>query len=303
MRQVEGSVVCPQCGRLVGVHEEKCPFCGGWRPGLFGWATVLRRALGGRLDLFSLVVVACGVLYVLALLLQPGAMFQSAGLMSLLSPGSRALYQLGMTGGIAWSSGWWWTVLTAMYLHGSLLHIVFNGMWIRNLGPAVSEVYGPGRAFLLFNIAGAGGFLASNLLSGAPGLLIAVARDELLLRSAIELMWSGRLAVPTIGASGSIFGLLGALIVYGRRRGSSVVTQQLWQWAILLGIFGFIMPGINNWAHGGGFAAGWIAASFMNLDDDRQDSSRVLLTSLSLIVLTLAGVAMSFVRVTGMLLG
>ena len=275
MRQVQGSVVCPQCGRLVGVREEKCPFCGAWRPGLFGWATVLRRSLGGRLDLFTLVVGACGTLYAVALLLQPDAILQGGGgLMSLLSPGTRALYQLGMTGGAAWELGWWWTLLTAMYLHGSLLHIVFNVMWIRNLGPAVTEVYGPGRAFLLFNLAGAGGFLASNLASGAP----------------------------TIGASGSIFGLLAALIVYGRRRGSSTMTQQLWQYAIILGVLGFVMPGINNWAHGGGFAAGWIAAQLMNLDDDRQDSSWVMLTSLALIVLTMVGVGLSFVRVTSILL-
>lgn len=275
MRQVQGSVVCPQCGRLVGVNEEKCPFCGAWRPGLFGWATVLRRSLGGRLDLFTVIVGTCATLYALALLLQPEAILQPAGLMSLLSPGTRALYQLGMTGGVAWQLGWWWTLLTAMYLHGSLLHIFFNVMWIRNLGPAVAEVYGQGRAFLLFNIAGAGGFLASNVMSGAP----------------------------TIGASGSIFGLLAALIVYGRRRGSSVMTQQLWQWAIILGVFGFLMPGINNWAHGGGFAAGWVAAQLMSLDDDRQDSSWVLLTSLALMVLTLVGVGLSFVRVTGILLG
>ena len=275
MRQVQGSVVCPQCGRLVGVNEQQCPFCGAWRPGLFGWATVLRRALGGRLDLFSLIVTACVTLYALACLLQPEALLESRGLLSLLSPGNRALLQLGMTGDFAMARGWWWTLLTAMYLHGSLLHIVFNMMWIRNLGPPVAEVYGPGRAFLLFNLAGAGGFVVSNLMSG----------------------------VPTIGASGSIFGLLAALIVYGRRRGSSVVTQQLWQWAIILGVFGFIMPGINNWAHGGGFAAGWIGAHLMSLDDDRQDSSWVLLVSLGLIVVTVVGFVLSLIQVTGELLG
>jgi len=305
VRQVQGSVVCSQCGRLVGVNEEKCPFCGAWRPGLFGWATVLRRSLGGRLDLFTLIVGTCAALYAAALLISVagGANILGGGLFSILSPSSLALYQLGMTGGFAWEQGWWWTLLTAMYLHGSLLHIIFNVMWIRNLGPAVAEVYGPGRAFLLFNIAGAGGFLASNLLNGALGLLVAVVRGELMLRSAIDLVLSGRLAAPTIGASGAIFGLLAALIVYGRRRGSSMMTQQLWQWAIILGVFGFLMPGINNWAHGGGFAAGWVAAQLMNLDDVRQDSSWVLMTSLGLIVLTLVGVGLSFVRVTGILLG
>ena len=277
MRQVQGSVVCSQCGRLVGVNEEKCPFCDAWRPGLFGWATVLRRALGGRLDLFTLVGGACATLYALALLMSVagGEDIVGRGLFSILSPGSIALYQLGMTGGFAWAQGWWLTVLTAMYLHGSLLHIGFNVYWIRNLGPGVTEVFGPGRAFLIFNIAGAGGFLVSNVMSG----------------------------VPTIGASGGIFGLLAALIVYGRRRGSSTMTQQLWGYAIMFALFGFIMPGINNWAHGGGFAGGWIAAQLMSLDDDRQDSSWVMLTSLALIVLTLVGVGLSFVGVRGALLG
>ena len=231
--------------------------------------------MGGRLDLFNVIAGACVTLYALALILQPEAIFQAGGLMSILSPGGRALWQLGMTGGLAWDQGWWWTIFTAMYLHGSLLHIVFNVMWIRNLGPGVAEVYGPGRAFLLFNIAGAGSFLASNVMSG----------------------------VPTIGASGSIFGLLAALIVYGRRRGSSVITRQLWQWVIILGVFGYIMPGINNWAHAGGFAGGWIAGQLMGLSDEHRESAGVIILALSLIALTFIGIGLSFVSVTGALLG
>ena len=181
---------------------------------------------------------------------------------------------LGMTGGVAWQLGWWWTVLTAIYLHGSLLHIFFNVMWIRNLGPAAAEAFGPARMFVLFNVAGATGFFVSNAMSGAP----------------------------TIGASGSIFGLLAALIVYGRKRGSSLMTRQLWQWAIILGIFGFLMPGINNWAHGGGFAGGWVAASLMGFIDERRESTALLVASLALIAVTLVGVGLSFVNVTRILL-
>ena len=36
-----------------------------------------------------------------------------------------------------------------------------------------------------------------------------------------------------------------------------MMSAQLWQWALILGFFGFIMPGVNNWAHAGGFAGGW----------------------------------------------
>ena len=275
MRQVAGSLVCPSCGKLVGVNEPRCPYCDAWRPGLFGFAPVLQRLVGNRIDLVSLILMACISLYAAALLLQPEALLSGRGLLSFLSPGSRALYQLGMTGGLAWSLGWWWTMLTANYLHGSLLHIFFNMMWVRNLAPVSTDVYGPARTFVIFNISGAAGFYVSNVMSG----------------------------VPTIGASGGIFGLLAALIVYGRRRGSSMMSSQLWQWAIILGVFGFIMPGINNWAHGGGFAGGWIVGQLMGLSDEHRESAGVIILALSLIALTVIGIGLSFVSVTGALLG
>jgi len=230
--------------------------------------------IGTRLDQITLIVGATVTLYVLALLLQPEAIMEGSGFLSILSPGGRALYQLGMTGGVAWELGWWWTLLTAIYLHGGLLHIFFNVMWIRNLGPVASDAYGPARAFVLFNISGAAGFLVSNTMSGAP----------------------------TIGASGAIFGLLAALIVYGQKRGQSMLTQQLWQWAIILGILGFVMPSVNNWAHGGGFVGGWLAAQFMGFSDEHRESTGVMLASLGLIALTAVGFVLSFFNVTGILL-
>ena len=275
MRQVAGSLVCPSCGKLVGVNEPRCPYCDAWRPGLFGRAPSLQRLVGNRVDLVSLILMACISLYAAALLLQTAALFSGRGILSFLSPGNRALYQVGMTGGAAWSLGWWWTILTANYLHGSLLHIFFNMMWVRNLAPVSTDVYGPARTFVIFNISGAAGFYVSNVMSG----------------------------VPTICASGGIFGLLAALIVYGRRRGSSMMSSQLWQWAIILGVFGFIMPGINNWAHGGGFAGGWIVGQLMGLSDEHRESAGVIILALSLIALTVIGIGLSFVSVTGALLG
>jgi rhomboid protease GluP len=274
MRQTQGSLVCSHCGKLVGINEPTCPFCDAWRPGLYGWAPVLQRLVGHNLDLFSLIVASCVTLYAIALLLQPEAITQLRGMLSILSPGGRALYQLGMTGGLAWQLGWWWTLFTAIYLHGSLLHIVFNVMWIRNLGPAATEVFGPARAFVLFNLGGAFGFLVSNVMTNTP----------------------------TIGASGSIFGLLGALIVYGRRRGSSMMSQQLWQWAIVLFVFGFLMPGINNWAHAGGFAGGWGCAYLMGFIDEQRESTAMVLLALAFIAVTLIGIILSFTKVTGSLL-
>jgi len=273
MRQGQGSIVCAQCNNLIGINEEHCPFCGAWRPGLFGWAPVLRSVIGSRLDLITLIIGACVTLYALGLLLQPEALLQGRGLLSFLSPSGRALFQLGMTGGFAWELGWWWTLLTAIYLHGGLLHIFFNIYWIRILGPSTTEVFGPARTFVLFNVAGVVGFLLSNLMSGGP----------------------------TVGASGAIFGLMAALIVYGRKRGSSVVTQQLWGYVIMIGILGFVMPGVNNWAHGGGFAGGWIVAHLMGFIDEQRESTSMMIASLVLILTTAAGVVMSFIKTTALL--
>ena len=272
-RQTTGSMICPECGKLIGVGEEKCPFCGAWRPGLYGWTPVIQRLFGRQLDLIGLIVIACVALYIATLVLQPEAIFRLSGLFSILSPGQRALYQLGMTGGIAWQQGWWWTVLTAIYLHGGLLHIVFNVMWIRNLGPSVSDTYGPARAFVLFSLSGAAGFVLSNLLTPSP----------------------------SIGASGSVFGLLAALIVYGRKRGESAMTVQLWQWAAIMFAMGFFMSGVNNWAHAGGFAGGWVTAELMRFSD-RRESRGVQFFALALLAVTAVGFVLSFVKVTGILL-
>jgi rhomboid protease GluP len=66
----------------------------------------------------------------------------------------------------------------------------------------------------------------------------------------------------SVGASGAVFGLLGALVYYGRDRGGGfgvAVLRQYGQWALLLFVLGFVMPGVNNLAHLGGFVGGYLA--------------------------------------------
>ncbi len=274
VRQTSGAMICPNCNKLIGVSEERCPFCGAWRPGMFGYAPALQKLFGGSFDFPHLVTIACIALYVVALALQPDALLHPPSLFAILSPGTRALYQLGMTGGVAWRYHWWWTVLTAIYLHGGLLHIFFNLMWVRDLGPAVVRVFGSARGFVIFTLAGAAGFLVSNVATGSP----------------------------SIGASGSIFGLLAALIVYGRRRGGSALTMQLYQWAIIVFVMGFVLPNVNNWAHAGGFAGGWVTAEAMAFSDERRESFAVQLVALLLLAATLVGFVLSFIRVTTILM-
>jgi rhomboid protease GluP len=216
-----------------------------------------------------MIAAACIVLYVLSLAIDLRGAFASRGIMSFLSPSSRALYTLGMTGGIVWAQGHFWTILSATFLHGGLLHIFFNVMWIRNLGPAVEEIYGPARAFIIFIVAGAVGFLVSNLMGNAP----------------------------TIGASGAIFGLLAALIVHGRRAGRSHMTAQVWTWAVILFLFGFMMPGINNFAHGGGFAGGYAAAMVLGGGVKGTEGPGAQIFAVVLAVASLGAVVLSVVTI------
>jgi rhomboid protease GluP len=250
LRQKWGSVVCPSCRNLVGVNDERCFTCGRWNPGLWGFAPALNR-LGRDLGFTPFVMGACGVLYALMLAYDPNGINDGIGL-SLFSPSPRALFMFGESGAVpVFAAGRWWTVLTAGWLHAGLLHIVFNMMWIRQLAPATGEMYGPSRMVIIYTIAGIAGFTASTL-AGAF----------------IHLGGAGF----TVGASAPIFGLLGALVYYGRRTGSSIVGNQAKSWAVMLFIFGFIFPGVDNWAHLGGFAGGYATAKLLDpLSPERLD--------------------------------
>ena len=241
MRKTSGAVVCPGCGRLVDVNERVCPFCERISPGMMGYGPAVQRVMG-RLSLANVILVVCIAFYLASLALDPSAILRMRGLMDLLSPSGAALYVLGMTGKFAIAEGRWWTLLTAVFLHGSLLHLAFNMAIGRRYLEDVVELYGGTRAWLIFIVAGATGFLMSNLASGAP----------------------------TVGASGSIFGLLAALIVYGRRTHQHTVAQQLWISAAMMFAFGFFMSGVNNWAHAGGFAGGFVTAEALAFNGRRE---------------------------------
>jgi rhomboid protease GluP len=168
-------------------------------------------------------------------------------------------------------------VLSASWLHGSALHILFNLMWVRQLAPATAEMYGPGRMVIIYTAAGVAGFaLSSFAFAYIPPLLI---------------LQGGPFSV---GASASIFGLLGALVYYGRRSGSRMVGSQALSYALMLGIFGFLMPGIDNYAHAGGFGGGYLAGRLLDpLKPERVDH---ILMAVICMVATIASVIMSVIH-------
>jgi rhomboid protease GluP len=261
------AILCPSCHKLISDDVPRCHHCGQIRPGMFGLASQLRK-LGLRLDFPHLITIVCGALYLLCLAIDPGAILQPQGMMDILSPSGRASFDVGASGTIpVFRAGRWWTVFTAIYLHGSLLHIFFNMMWVRQLGPVVEELFGPYRLFVIFTVAGVVGFIASTMMGSSL----------------------------TLGASGSIFGLLAAAIVYGRRVGSDMFTRQYLQWAGMVFIFGLIMPGIDNWAHGGGFVGGYATAwLFSRTPNDREGLSAYVLAGVCAVITVLAFVLQLF---------
>jgi rhomboid protease GluP len=256
-RQKTGSVVCASCGSLVGVNDDKCYTCGRRNPGLWGFGPVLRR-FGNDLGFVSLVIYGSAVLYTATLLvtLARHESIMGGSLFGMLGPSSATLYLFGASGALPmFLYGRWWTVLSAGWLHGGALHILFNVMWIRQLGPAVADIYGAARMIIIYTIAGVAGFLLSSL-AGAY-------LPPLPLLSGAQF---------TVGASAPIFGLLGALVHYGKRGGSSLVRSEAMGYAVTLFVFGLIMPGVDNFAHAGGFAGGYLASMWLDpLKRERMD--------------------------------
>lgn len=254
----------------MGVNDDRCYNCGRRNPGLWGFAPAL-RALGGDMGFVPFVIGACAVLYVLTLIASRGNIGMG-GLFSFFSPSRQSLFLFGASGAIpVFVADRWWTVLSAAWLHGGALHILFNMMWVRQLAPATADLYGPGRMVIIYTAAAVVGFALSSFAG-------AYLPDLLILRG-------GQF---TVGASAPIFGLLGALVYYGRRTGSRIVGSEALTYALMLGIFGFLMPGVDNYAHAGGFGGGYVAARLLDpLKPERIDHIAIALVCLALSVVSI----------------
>lgn len=172
------------------------------------------------------------VMFVASLIFSKKLSGLSANPLTLLSPGTGSLFAMGATGTIPVGNyNRWWSLISAGFLHGGILHIFFNMAAFNQIAPFVVRIYGIWRMLTIYIIGGIFGFYLSNLAGVAF----------------------------TIGASASVCSLIGTLLYYGKSRGDVIgndIFRQVRGWVIGLFIFGLVIPGINNWAHGGGIAAG-----------------------------------------------
>ena len=269
-RQRTGSVICTSCGVLVGVDDDRCYNCGRRNPGLWGWAPAF-RSLGQDLGFVPFVIGTCIVVYALMLLYSRGSI-ETDNPFALFSPSTVAMFLFGASGSLpVFQFGRWWTVLSAGWLHAGLLHIFFNMWATRQLAPATADLYGPGRMVIIYVAGGVAGFTLSSVAGEFFPTLIILRGGQF-----------------TVGASASISGLIGAILAYGHRSGSGMARSYAMSNVTMLLIMGFLIPGIDNYAHMGGFGGGYFVARFLDpLKPERTDHIAIAVGLLVISILSM----------------
>ena len=226
--------LCPACGSLVGISATRCHECG--TSLTFSLAAITKKlpVVSNLESPVSTVLLGLNF-FLFAILLMFTIQAGEAG-------GFNILWRMDPLASVKLGAVYpypifvhheWWRLITAMFLHGGLIHIGFNMMTLMQFGPAVEELYGSPRFLFLYTLTGAVGFLFS----------------------ALRFHFS-------LGASGALLGIIGAVLAVTTKRGGAYMkdlrTRLISSLVFLfaLGIFGGI--GIDNWAHGGGLASGFL---------------------------------------------
>jgi membrane associated rhomboid family serine protease len=126
------------------------------------------------------------------------------------------------------TNGEWWRLITAGFLHGSILHLLFNVYILWVIGSQLESIVGNIKFTIIYFLSLLGGSLTSYLFSPFGSY--------------------------SIGASGAIFGLMGAMLVVGRQRNLDI--SQITTLVAINVVIGFVLSGIDWRAHLGGLATG-----------------------------------------------
>jgi rhomboid protease GluP len=228
--------VCNHCRAFFDATLKSCPEC--------GVSTIPRemREKGGTFDRLAsrgapvhMLVIGVNVaLYVICVVMSGG--FRNVG--GFLGIGAVDIEVIWRLGALSYrpvvEGGEWWRLVCPVFLHFSLIHILFNCYAIRVAGQIAEHAYGPAKFLALFVLMGLCGSVASLVWNG-------------------EGLWVGA------GASGAAFGVIGLAGVYGVRSGNDAIRRAMFQWAAFVLIFGFVSRGavaIDNAAHIGGLISG-----------------------------------------------
>ena len=126
------------------------------------------------------------------------------------------------------ANGEWWRLITAGFLHGSIIHLLFNAYILWILGSQLENIAGSFRFSVIYFFSLIGGSFASYLFSP--------------------------FGTYSVGASGAVFGLMGAMLIVGKKHNLDI--SQITTLLVINVVIGFVVSGIDWRAHLGGLATG-----------------------------------------------
>ena len=257
-----GRPICPDCMVYAAVGI-KCPECAGQPTGARSATSRVGRAAGTATGaVVTKTLIAINILVFLVSIAQG-----SGGL----RPADSFVVEWGLYGPLV-AEGEWWRLLTGAFLHASLIHIAFNMLMLWWFGQALEAALGRGR-FL-------GIYLVSALAGSAGALLLTP--DQL-----------------TVGASGAVFGILGAGLVLERRQIYVFGGGALFV-VVLNVVFTFAVSNISIGGHLGGLAGGMLAVLALSAAGRHPVYGRLdPLSILALLGIAAASVAVAYLRVRG----
>ena len=230
--------ICPSCRALLSPSETRCPFCDA-SLSVFNRVGVQRVAGSVLPEMnYSWTLIAINFLvFGVELLAATKAGEQFGGILGI---PPLIVGQLGSNFGPLVIQGHYWRLLSYAFLHGNLIHLLFNMLWLISIGPMLEETYGSSRFIFMYVLTAIGGGLVSHFSRYGYN--------------------------NSVGASGAIFGLIGIMIAYGFRNRTAAgerIRSTAIRWAISGLVFGFMMHA-DNAAHIGGALTGLALGYLMN---------------------------------------
>jgi membrane associated rhomboid family serine protease len=225
--RVETGLSCVTCERPIctdclvqGPVGHRCPECAGVPTGARKQARRVSKASArAPTGIVTYTLIALNVIVYVAQMATAQGIQGTSG----------EVFQNGALYGPLVADGEWWRLITAAFLHGSLLHLAFNMLFLWWFGRNLEAFLGPARYVGIYFV---------SALAGSAGALL-VAPD-----------------VPTVGASGAVFGILGAGLVLERGKGIAVFGGQALFVVVLNLALAFVLSNVSIGGHIGGLVGG-----------------------------------------------
>jgi rhomboid protease GluP len=255
--------MCPQCRSLNPAAATACGECAtplAARPRTARTAGASAAPLAGRI----LLTANCAV-YVLMVAVAGFGSGSGGGAGGLLGIGgfdTAILVRFGLgRPGLIIGEGEYFRLLTPIFIHAGILHLLFNCMALVQVAGIIEGEYGARKTWIAYAFSGLVGGLASNFL---------------------RPILSGQ-AIGYVGASGAIFGLIGLALVHGWMRGGEygrALSRAMLQWSLTILAIGWL-AGFDNYAHAGGLVGGALFAAIIPSGRPQGRAASLLWTGLT----------------------